>query len=379
MAALNDDPAKWKAYDPTQPPPPLPAPLVTLLCILLVLLLLLAVLLLCRRDDTADAELKSRSGIQPDHQLSRSGRWSLSGDDGSRLHLLTKFGSWGRGTGELLNPRFLLPLENSVLVADSGNDRLQIFSADGTPKRVILGSRPGHPTGLATDGVHIWVADSSNCSVAKVRLPDGSDVLRTGSYGSDANEFSGPEGLALVHGMLFVADQGNHRIVMLDAATLTWRGAFGSKGSGCGQLCNPVGLTAIGDELYVRDTSNHRIQVFDVSGAHGAGVCGAYLRSFGGPGKAPGQFDEPTGMAHDGRGRLLVSEAGAKRVQVLTTTGEPLQVLPLPQAGRLYGMCVCDGRAYVADYEQHQVHVLEIKNEPLPPSPPVTPAKDKNN
>lgn len=181
MAALNDDPAKWKAYDPTQPPPPLPAPLVALLCILLVLLLLLAVLLLCRRDDTADAELKSRSGIQPDHQLSRSGRWSLSGDDGSRLHLLTKFGSWGRGTGELLNPRFLLPLENSVLVADSGNDRLQIFSADGTPKRVILGSRPGHPTGLATDGVHIWVADSSNCSVAKVRLPDGSDVLRTGS------------------------------------------------------------------------------------------------------------------------------------------------------------------------------------------------------
>ena len=163
---------------------------------------------------------------------------------------------------------------------------------------------------------------------------------------------------------------------MLDAATLKWRGSFGSKGSECGQLLNPVGLTAIAHELYVRDTNNHRIQVFDVSGASGgSGVCGAFLRTFGGPGRAPGLFNQPTGMAHDGRGRLLVSEAGAKRVQVLTTQGVPLQVLPLPTAGRLYGMCVHGEHAYIADYEKHQVHILQFKNEPLPPSPPATPLK----
>uniref|UniRef100_A0A7S2JAS9 Peptidylamidoglycolate lyase n=1 Tax=Haptolina brevifila TaxID=156173 RepID=A0A7S2JAS9_9EUKA len=160
---------------------------------------------------------------------------------------------------------------------------------------------------------------------------------------------------------------------MLDAATLTWRGSFGSCGTAPGQLMNPVGLTVIGTELYVRDTKNHRIQVFDVSGAAGAGICGAFLRSFGEYGDGPGCFMEPTGMAHDGRGRLIVSEAGSCRVQVLTMNGEPLQVLPLPLAGRLYGICESAGKLYIADYAKHLIHVLEFKEERLPPTPPRTP------
>ena len=299
------------------------------------------------------------------------------------LHPRTAFGSWGRGIGELMNPRFLLSTAEGILVADSGNNRLQIFSADGEPLSIISGGRPGHPTGLASDGIHVWVADSSNCSVTKVRLSSGSHELRCGSYGSAANEFSAPEGLALAHGVLFVADEGNQRVVLLDAATLTWRGAFGSPGRQFGDLWNPVGLTVIDQELYVRDTHNHRIHVFDVDGAvegavegaRGPGACGACLRSFGGAGSAPGLFDTPTGMVHDGHGRLLVSEAGAKRIQVLTTHGVPLQVLALPHAGRLYGMCVRGGVIYVADYENHQVHVLDLKQEQLPLRPPASPAR----
>mmetsp|Transcript_16514 Transcript_16514/g.42373 ORF Transcript_16514/g.42373 Transcript_16514/m.42373 type:complete len:358 (-) Transcript_16514:430-1503(-) len=345
-----------------------------------IILLLLAIIIYLVWRSRSSSIATSPVGDPPAaaYKLSQSGRWEKEEDDGSRLHPTAHFGYWGRGTGELINPRFLLALGEGVLVADSGNDRLQIFSAEGKPVRAILGSLPGHPTGLATDGTHLWVADSSNCSVSKLRLSDGQHEFRTGCYGSDANEFSGPEGLALFNDILFIADEGNHRIAMLDATTMAWRGAFGTKGSECGQLLNPVGLTIIGCELYVRDTNNHRIQVFDVSGAgSGIGVCGAFLRSFGGHGDAPGCFVQPTGMAHDGRGRLLVSEAGAKRVQVLTTEGAPLQVLPLPKAGRLYGMCVSNERAYIADYEQHQVHVLELKNEPLPPSPQHTPTKKR--
>ena len=43
----------------------------------------------------------------------------------------------------------------------------------------------------------MWVADSSNCSVAKIVLKDGAHTTRTGSYGAGVGEFSGPEGLAL--------------------------------------------------------------------------------------------------------------------------------------------------------------------------------------
>ena len=40
---------------------------------------------------------------------------------------------------------------------------------------------------------------------------------------------------------------------------------------------------------------------------------------------------------------------------MLTMQGEPLQVLPLPGAGKLYGMCVSGQRVFVADYANHEV------------------------
>mmetsp|Transcript_15152 Transcript_15152/g.35888 ORF Transcript_15152/g.35888 Transcript_15152/m.35888 type:complete len:165 (-) Transcript_15152:269-763(-) len=163
---------------------------------------------------------------------------------------------------------------------------------------------------------------------------------------------------------------------MLDATTLAWRGAFGTRGVGPGQLLKPVGLTIVDDgarlELYVRDTQNHRVQVFDVTGANAPGVCGTFLRAFGERGDAPAQFVQPSGMAIDPKGRLLVSEAGAGRVQMLTLQGAPLQVLRLPTAGKLYGMCVSGQRVFVADYERHQVHVLQLGSG-TPSSPPTQP------
>ena len=307
-----------------------------------------------------------RSRRKSRYNMSRTGKWQLDADDGSRLHPKSSFGGWGRADGELNNPRFVLTVQGGcVLVADSGNDRLQIFSPMGEHVRTFHGTLPGHPTGLATDGTHMWVADSANCSVQKLRVTDGKLITRAGSYGRGANSYSGPQGLALVEGSLFVADEGNHRVAMLEADTLEWRGAFGSHGSAHGQFGGPTGLTSLDGELYVRDTNNHRIQVFDVSGAGSGGVCGAFVRAFGKHGSKPGEFIQPTGMAHDGRGRLLVSEGGACRVQVLTKEGSPLQVLPLPQAGRLYGMCMSgsDGRfdglgmLFIADYEKHRIHV----------------------
>jgi hypothetical protein len=163
-----------------------PAVLCALFAILLVPPALRLLASLCGRGDrTAISEPR------------KAGRPEWEPDDGSRLHPITSFGAWGRADGCLNSPRFLLPVEDGVLVADSGNDRLQIFTADGTHVRTILGSRPGHPTGLATDGTHVWVADSSNCSVSKIMLKDGALVTRTGSYGAGVGELSAPEGLAL--------------------------------------------------------------------------------------------------------------------------------------------------------------------------------------
>jgi len=270
------------------------------------------------------------------------------------LRPITSFGTWGRSAGEFNNPRFVLHLDGGVLISDSGNDRLQVVSPSGRHVKTFYGSQPGHPTGLATDGTWLWVADSSNCTVQKMRLADGQVQCRMGSWGEGDCQFNAPEGLALHAGILYVADEGNHRVVLLDAPTLKWRGAFGSRGSADGEFCHPVGLTVLDGEVYVRDANNHRIQVFSPAGE--------FRRAFGAKGSDRGKFIYPTGMAAVGSGRLLVSEAGAGRVQMLTKYGEPLDELPLPCAGKLYGMCVNEqsSTVFVADYGKHRLHVLSL-------------------
>ena len=47
----------------------------------------------------------------------------------------------------------------------------------------------------------------------------------------------------------------------------------------------------------------------------------------------------------------------------------------MSHSGKLYGMCVSGDRVFVADYGRHQVHVLELKEDPLPPSPIMTPTQ----
>ena len=81
-----------------------------------------------------------------------------------------------------------------------------------------------------------------------------------------------------------------------------------------------------------------------------------------GDGERAGEFRLPRGVAVDPSGqKLFVAEQ--KRVQVLTTQwGVPLQVLPMPGAGTLWGICVSERYAHVVDNFKQTVTVLELCN-----------------
>ena len=78
-----------------------------------------------------------------------------------------------------------------------------------------------------------------------------------------------------------------------------------------------------------------------------------FARAFGSKGDAPGQFDQPHGVAIV-RGLLVVSER--KRLQVLTPKGVPLQVISL--GGDHSGLCADEERLWVADESADLVRVL---------------------
>jgi hypothetical protein len=83
------------------------------------------------------------------------------------------------------------------------------------------GSAPGdliHPRGITTDAEgFILVADSGNSRVQVFRPDDCSYVTHFGSIGNESGKFRGLEGLTVDHksGDVIVCDKENHRVQVL--------------------------------------------------------------------------------------------------------------------------------------------------------------------
>ena len=118
------------------------------------------------------------------------------------------------------------------------------------------------PAGIDIDPYgNVYVADTEN---NRVQVFDSDGGFRMLISGSAAGALKGPEGIALgPEGRIFVADTDNHQIQVFDAS-----GAFialwGQQGSANGRFGLPRGVAVGGDgQVYVADSENHRIQVFD--------------------------------------------------------------------------------------------------------------------
>jgi thiol-disulfide isomerase/thioredoxin len=153
----------------------------------------------------------------------------------------------------------------------AGNGRENIH--DGT----LLNSCFAQPSGLATDGKTLYVADSEVSAVRAVPL-DGSGEVRTlvgkGLFKFGDVDGEGDEvrlqhalGLAWHDGKLYVADTYNSKIKVLDPEKRTCRTFMGGEAEGW--LATPVffepgGISYADGKLYVADTNAHRIRVVDL-------------------------------------------------------------------------------------------------------------------
>jgi DNA-binding beta-propeller fold protein YncE len=127
------------------------------------------------------------------------------------------------------------------------------------------------PSGLATDGKYLYVADSEISAIRAVPFDVAKDVKTV--VGEGLFEFGdvdgvGPKvrlqhalGVAYRDKLLYVADTYNSKIKTIDPATRTCTTWFGDGTSK--QLSEPGGLSFAGDKLYVADTNNHRVVVID--------------------------------------------------------------------------------------------------------------------
>jgi sugar lactone lactonase YvrE len=131
---------------------------------------------------------------------------------------------------------------------------------------------------------------------------------------------------------------------------------FGTFGSGDGQFNNVTGVAVDGiGKIYVCDYNN-RIQVFDSSGN--------FLFKFGTFGTGDGQFEKPYGVAVDSTGKIYVADTFNARIQVFDSSGNFLFKFGTFGTGNgqfqyPFGVAVdSTGKIYVADTINHRIQVF---------------------
>jgi len=164
-----------------------------------------------------------------------------------------------------------------ILVADTFNHQVVVLSAAGAWLSTI-GSQGSDATFMqfprgvcAGPGDKIYVADTQNDRV-QVFASDGSIESVLGGR-SDTNSvvFASPSDVAFdIGGRMYVVDSGNSRIQVFGSNLVhlaTYKPPAGDVGSGPGELRSPQGVwpSIDGYSVYVADTWNNRVQLLQIT------------------------------------------------------------------------------------------------------------------
>ncbi|XP_075167611.1 tripartite motif containing protein thin isoform X5 [Haematobia irritans] len=296
------------------------------------------------------------------------GMAGVAGTSPKQLYLrkrqqLFQLGGRGSEPGSFTWPRGLaVGPDNSIVVADSSNHRVQVFDSNGIFVKQFgeYGNGEGEfdcLAGVAVNRIGQYIiADRYNHRI-QVLDPQGRFLRAFGSQGTADGKFNYPWGVTTdALGFIYVCDKENHRVQVFQSDG-SFVGKFGTCGRGEGQLEHPHYIAVSNtNRVIVSDSNNHRIQIFDVNGK--------VLSTFGGEGSDDGQFKFPRGVAVDDQGYIFVADSGNNRIQIFNPDGSFLKTFGSWGSGDsefkgLEGVAIMsNGNILVCDRENHRVQVF---------------------
>jgi NHL repeat len=277
-----------------------------------------------------------------------------------------------------------------LVVADTENHRVLVWNAlptsSGASADLVLGQadftghRPNRgrgdadldgfcdtgadgmfaPTGVATDGTRIFVADRLNHRVlvwdsfptasgqaasrviGQANFTDVGANRGRGGFEADANGFNLPSGLLLRGTALWVADTENNRVVRIDNVDTTpapglfmgqtdgvtlqglnyaplgdsSQGLAVSPPSSATTLARPRGIAFAQGRIYISETDSNRVHIFDGTSFASVGVLGQAndaATASNAPSLTAKSLAAPRGLASDGT-HLLVADSANHRI-----------------------------------------------------------------
>jgi len=169
---------------------------------------------------------------------------------------------------------------HQIWVMDLEKDRVASFAGDGGEDIVdgpLSRSRFAQPSGLATDGTSLFVADSETSSIravpligrGEVRTLVGLDLFKFGDVDGvgDQVRLQHALGVAYHDGFVYIADTYNNKIKRMDPVRRAVSTFIGNDDEGWftpSLLNEPGGLSISDGKLYIADTNAHRIRVVDL-------------------------------------------------------------------------------------------------------------------
>lgn len=253
---------------------------------------------------------------------------------------------------------------DNVMVTDPTRGTVVIMDVHG--RVVDLRTGMGTPLAVAVDAFgRIYLSDDATGRV------DIFDELwqPSGTLGAGAGEFLSATDIAVDpdpgFNLIYVADGRANSIKIYDADGLPVR-SFGGHGTGPGEFDYPsaVWVSPFG-EVFVGDQNNDRVQVFDREGV--------FLRCFGAQGGGDRNFGRIQGLDGDADGRIYVADAFQGHVKVFDGAGAELAVIgslgDRPGQFRTPFGLVIDGhnRLFVSSVNSGRLEVFGLDEFTLPP------------
>jgi DNA-binding beta-propeller fold protein YncE len=215
----------------------------------------------------------------------------------------------------------------------------------------------GACSGVALDSRgHIYVLNRS--VHALIEFDGDGSYVRT--LGHDL--FSRPHGLRIdAEGNIWATDVGSHIVVKMSprGRVLMVLGIkdFAGEWHQAGHLraFNEPNDLAFGPAGEIFVTQGHgkgesRVLKFDAGGN--------FLRTWGGEGKAPGQFNVPHSIVIDGAGLLYIADRSNQRIQVFDVDGN--YVRESRQPGTPCGLCMCRDRRHIMMAHGHAGRIMKL-------------------